>query len=392
LVWAGGLGALAILGRRAVEFAGNDQLHVTAPFHANWANFVLAPAARWDSVWYLEIAHFGYFSRAASTFFPLYPLLLRLGGGAFGSELILGTLISLASMTVALYVLYRLTSLELGDDAARVTVLLLAFFPTALFLSAVYTESLFLMLSVGAVYAARRDRWCLASVLAALAGATHVNGVLLAIPLLIMYLYGPRDAPPALRPADWWHPRFRLCRSSLWLLLTPAGLAGYMAYLWVAHGAPLAPFQVQQSIWQHQFVGPFGAIVTLLVRLPGDLTAVLGSHGMRIAGDPISWNAHALIDVPFLAFAFAGLVFSWRRVSPALFAYGVVYLGYALSDPTRMEAIQGFSRYVLLAFPLFMGWGAWLAERKPARRTAYVTSAALLLAFSGLWGIWAWVA
>ena len=58
---------------------------------------------------------------------------------------------------------------------------------------------------------------------------------------------------------------------------------------------------------------------------------------------------------------------------------------------TEEEALQGFDRYVLLAFPLFMGWGGWLAERQKARRATLMISGILLVGFSGLWGLWAWI-
>jgi hypothetical protein len=393
LVWLGALSALAIFGRSVTEFLTNDPLHLSEPFRASWANFVFAPTARWDSVWYLSIARFGYASRQSSGFFPLYPLLIHLGAGVLGSEIVVGTLISFASMTIALYLLYLLTRLEMSEQAARTTVLLLAFFPTAFFLSAVYTEALFLLLSVGAVYAARQERWALASLLAALAAATRVNGVLLAVPLVLIYLYGPRRSVALTGPREWWRPRYRPSRSMLWLLLVPAGLLAYLGYLWITHDAPLAPFQVQQTLWQHEFVGPFGAIVTLALRLPHDVRALLTHHGLLVApGDPISWDAHDLIDIPFLVFGLAGLAFSWRRVPLSYFVYGFVYLGYALSDPTRTEALEAFPRFLLVAFPLFMGWGGWLADRPAARRITLASSAVLLVVFSGLWGVWAWVA
>ena len=191
----------------------------------------------------------------------------------------------------------------------------------------------------------------------------------------------------------WWRPRYRISKSSLWLLLIPAGLVAYLGYLWIAHNAPLAPFQVQQKLWRHEFVGPFGAIVTLALRLPHDLHLLLTGHASHLApGDPISWNAHDLIDIPFLAFGLAGLAFSWRRVPTSYFVYGLVYLAYALSDPTKMEALEALPRFLLVAFPLFMGWGGWLAERPAARRATLTISALLLVVFSGLWGVWAWVA
>ena len=72
-----------------------------------------------------------------------------------------------------------------------VALLLVAFFPAALFFSAVYSESLFLLLSVGAVLAARQGRWAWAGALAALAALTRNSGVLLLVPLALLFLYLP---------------------------------------------------------------------------------------------------------------------------------------------------------------------------------------------------------
>src|SRR5919205_1206428 len=51
------------------------------------ADPLLAPLARWDSVWYLTIADSGYGgSTARAAFFPLYPLLVRALGTVFGGS------------------------------------------------------------------------------------------------------------------------------------------------------------------------------------------------------------------------------------------------------------------------------------------------------------------
>ena len=63
----------------------------------------------------------------------------------------------------------------------------------AFFFSAVYSESLYLALSVGLFVCARRGRWMWVGVLGALAGATRSTGLVLALPALMIYLYGPRE-------------------------------------------------------------------------------------------------------------------------------------------------------------------------------------------------------
>ena len=56
---------------------------------------------------------------------------------------------------------------------------LLAFFPAAVFFGAPYSESLFLLLAVGAFYAARTGRWAWAGACAGLASGTRSAGLLL---------------------------------------------------------------------------------------------------------------------------------------------------------------------------------------------------------------------
>ena len=96
---------------------------------------------------------------------PSIPLMLRGLGVVIGSDLIAGVLISLAAFAIALVLLYELVCLELDSERARVTVMLVAFCPMAYFFSAVYSESLYLALSVGCILAARRGRWAWAGLL-----------------------------------------------------------------------------------------------------------------------------------------------------------------------------------------------------------------------------------
>jgi len=119
--------------------------------------------ARWDTAFYYSIATSGYswdpavFQHENIVFFPLYPLLMRWGGTLLGGRTLLaGLLVSLIAFAGAIAILYRLAVLEMGEAHAGPAILFLATFPFALFYSAVYTESLFLLLTVGAFYGMRR--------------------------------------------------------------------------------------------------------------------------------------------------------------------------------------------------------------------------------------------
>jgi Mannosyltransferase (PIG-V) len=393
IVWCAGLIAMAIFGRNLDAVAELDPYGASAPFHSAAANFLLAPSARWDSVWYLQIAHAGYFSQQSSGMFPLYPLLIRIGGVIFHSELLVGLAISMVAMTAALYLLERLVGLDFTEATARTTVLLVAFFPVAFYLSAVYTESLYLLVSVGAIYAARRERWAVAGVCGGLAAATRSDGILVLVPLALIYLYGPRAHSPLGRESSWWKPRYPVRPSVGWLALVPVGLATYLAYLGIAHGQPLATYYAQKHYWHHHFAGPFGAVFQTLVGVPDDVRRVFTGTGMHIGpGDPITWNAHDLIDLGFVAFAATGAIAAWRRVPFAYFAYTFVLLMFDLSFPTHEEPLQSISRYTLVIFPVFIGWALLLKRRPRVTLAVLGASAALLAVFSALWATWAWVA
>src|SRR6185312_6119530 len=260
VAWGAGLLGILWLGRAAGTQVYDTQ-NLSQPY--GWfGNLLVGPSARWDSVWYLRIAEHGYgnaASHAQAAFYPLYPLMMRAVGWVVGSPLLAGILISLACFLVALVLLHRLVALELGARDARATLLDVAFFPTAFFFSAVYSESLFLLLSVGAFLAARRERWAWAGALGGLAALTRNSGVVLLLPLVLLFLYGPRaDAARVAAGARWWSPRYRLTPQLLWLLLVPLGLALYLGWSAIALGDALAPYHAQ-ALWMRHFE-PLGGL------------------------------------------------------------------------------------------------------------------------------------
>jgi hypothetical protein len=367
----------------------------TAPFASAEINKLFAPAGRWDSVWYMQVAVHGYTpSLASENFFPLYPLLVHVVGWVVRVPLVAGLFVSLLAMLASLWLLYALARLDVGEAGARTAVVLMALYPMSLFMSAVYTESLFLAVTIGSLYAARRERWFVAGLCAALASATRSNGVLLLVPLAVLYLYGPRGIPAERTGVRWFVPRYRIRPSLAWLLLVPVGLLAYMLYLQLLNGTPLEPFRAQQQFWGHHFAGPFGAIVDAIKALPHDIHAVwthTGQHQVD-SSDPISWNAHALIDFAFLPPTIWALIIGLRRVPLAYTLYSLLSLCFITSVPTVFEALQSLDRYTLSIFPLFIAAGGYFAERRRARAAVYVLFTALLGVFCGLWAIWAWVA
>jgi Mannosyltransferase (PIG-V) len=400
LVWAAGVAAVAALGR-SERWRLFDPSGVTAPL-GHPGDVLVAPAARWDAVWYLAIALDGYGDPLRTAFFPLYPLLVRVAGtpaAVVGDDrvayLLTGVAVSVAALGAGLYVVHRLAALELGPRAARATVWLVALFPTAFAFSAVYTESLFLALSAGALYSGRLGRWRWAGALGALAAATRSTGLALVVPLAILYLWGPRADRPAARGRQGWRPRHALAPEAAWIALVPLGLAAYLGYLAIATGDPLAPFQVQDA-WYRELRGPLlGAWDGAVAAWAGARQLLSGSrehvYFTAAGGDPFLVAVHNLGNFIFLAGAAVALVGALRRLPAAYGAWALLAVAAPLSYPVGPEPLASLPRYLAVVFPLHMWLAAWATERG-AERIVLAISGAGLIGLTVPFALWEWVA
>lgn len=361
---------------RRLDWQSFDPTHLTTRLGA-LGNVLAGPAVRWDSIHYLAIAQHGYTRPSEAVFFPLYPLLIHALGLLVGSDPVAGVIISAASLAAAMTILHRLTELELGRKPADGAVLLLAFAPLSFFFTAVYTEALFFALSVGSLYAARRERWWLAIVLAAMAAVTRVTGVALVVPLAIMRLRHTR----------------RLERGLISIVLVPTALAGYLSFTAAKGFGALAPVTEQTgATHRHLLTGPIDTIV-LAVRAAFSGVRSLGTvapYQPSLSG-PFSGGAESILLLSVLAIAVAAVVAAFRRLPVAYGAYAAIALLVCVSSPVAGQPLHSLDRYVLTIFPLWMAAGAWLSERRLIRAVV-VVGAALLAFFTFQFATWAFVA
>jgi hypothetical protein len=423
LVWTAGVATLLTYGFGPLRHAFNPP-GLTKGF--GWLGDLLAaPAARWDASWYLVIAHYGYrpelgsFTSSRAAFFPLYPLGLRTLSWFGLPPILAGVLLSLGALALALYGIHRLMTLELarrgrsllgttaagvgagssatGVDVARLAVMLTAFAPMAFYFSAVYSESLYLALSVGLFYAARRGRFAAVGVLGALAAATRSAGVVLIVPALMLYLYGPREDRPVDFPAArGLAPRYRLRRDVLWLALLPVGLALYMAYLGLSGGDALAPFHAQ-GVWGRHFAGPYlGVWDGIQAAFDGarQIVSLQESHVYfaHSMGSPMINAEHNVLLLVFMLAGIVAIVGVLRRLPLAYGVYVLVALALPLSDPVISEPLMSLPRFLVVLFPLSMWLAVWLAAHPRAQRPALICSGVLMAFFLAQFSTWHWVA
>ena len=338
---------ILLLGAVAVTIVGTIPAPTAEALWRVSSNELVNLQARWDTDFYHQIATVGYrwdpsvFLHQNVVFFPLYPLLMRWGGallGGGGHPLLAGTVISLAAFAGAIALLYRLAVLELGEEKAWPVVLLVSTYPFALFYSAVYTESLFLFLTVGAFYAMRRRHLLLAALAGLAAGLTRPNGFWLAVPLLWLATTTPSDSSP----------QGRRVGAVIAALAPLAGVAIFSAYLSARFGDALA-WMHGQAAWGMPLLGRGPAPDP--VRTAEDLR-VKASEVLVYAGDIAAffWAAAAILPVA-------------QRIGVAY----AMWIAINIFPPVAAHLFISLGRFTAVLFPLFF----WLALVVPQRRLAW---------------------
>jgi Gpi18-like mannosyltransferase len=234
---------------------GNDVL-VRGIFNNPTLDRTIGSWTRWDGVIYLDIAQNGYYEPVRMSFYPLYPLLMRavsfiinpLDSANYLSLSIAGIIVSSLAVLAMCLLLYNLARYEYNLEIARLTILYLLIFPTAFFLWAVYTESLFLALAIGAFYAARINRWLLAMVLAGFCILTKNQGIFIPAALLLEYLH-----------QIGWNPR-KLDRRIFYFAVPAGFLSFWLAFNWLLYANPLQ-FLKSIEAFNRQFSLPWDTLI-----------------------------------------------------------------------------------------------------------------------------------
>jgi Mannosyltransferase (PIG-V) len=333
--------------------------------------------ARWDSNFFVGIAQDGY-DNASAAFHPLYPALVAgLGRVFFGHYVLAGLVISLVAALGCFVLFHRLAVERLGAAGARRSVLYLAIFPMALFLQAVYSESLFLLLVLAAFAVAERQRFALAGLAAGLAILTRAAGLAL-LPALVVLAWNERDRLRALAGVT---------------LAVPVA-AVYPLILWQQVDDPFA-FRDAQDRWHRHFshAGPFGGIWDGLVAGWRGLEQFVVGHGAHVSGvSPMHAAAENLQALVFLLLFGALTVVVWRHFGVAYGLFAAVSLTIPLSYPSSRWPLLSLPRFGLVVFPFFLALAALTAGR-PRAHIAVVACSALFLGIAVVqWALWQWVA
>lgn len=306
---------------------------------------------QWDALRFLTTSEHGYTSPAATpnatAFFPLFPLALRPFTLLGFSPALAGAIVSGLASWVALAYLYRLAEHHHPGTGTN-AMLYLALFPTALFLIAPYSESLFLAGAIAAFFYARSGRWHLVGIPAAVAMGSRFAGVFLLAGLLIEFL----------RQGD--RTRERVMNAAVSLVVGTLPLLAYAAYLAQVKGDPLYFFVDQRQGWGRTLTSPLAALSNSFDRLQIETSGnLMMIYRLEIVG--------AAVGIAFVAWALAKREWGYAA-----------FMGLTLAALLVSSEYMSIPRILVTFFPVSI-FAAQLTRRSATAHEIYLFSTTALM-------------
>src|SRR5204863_8048414 len=345
----------ALITRLVVLLAGYLAV-VTIGIDPKLEGFRLSPdaavnlAGRFDAGWYGGIALDGYvfegrFDKQQNVaFFPAFPMLMRAVGyplGAFAPGvpherrmarmLWGGVIVSLLAFTWAAVYLWRLARDTIGPDRAAAAVGLVAAYPFSVFFSVAYTESLFFLGTVAAVFHFRHGELLRAAAWGLLVGLTRPNGCFLSIVLALLIFEKVRfsEITKSLNP--------QITKSLLSASAPGIGMLIYSAYVHHLTGAWFGWARLHEA-WGRSYSG-----LAPMERAYGWLT----DEGLL----------HVVEGVPYDTLNSLGLIFALLMLWPVVRRLGVAYAAFVLVNlvpPLFAGGVLSMGRLTATLFPVFL--------------------------------------
>jgi hypothetical protein len=369
-----GLLAMSVLGVR--EDPGYTRLLDNVPALDMWH--------RWDAGFYVDIAINGYkWERQGEmtqdmAFLPVYPLAIRAVSGLTPDGCIWspywstcgtlgGVVISNVALLCAAILLFDLTHHRFDKKTAWLTTVLLLVSPISVFLSGVYSESLFLFLTVLTFWLLMRDQGRLgaafagAVIAASVASLTRNVGVAL-VPALLWYVWTSAEKPISLRTLS----RFALAT------LPILAFGAYVLLVGTRLGNLGAFFQGFGQLWGRR------------LNLLDSFTVYFSEARVDLFG---WWDSWIDLFAAIFYFVLALIAFRFNR-GWGLFALVAVLI------PVTSGRLQSMPRYGAALFPFYILIGYWLArlDRRWVWALVYGGSALAALGFLARFVTWRWIA
>jgi hypothetical protein len=357
---------LVVASRLLIVLVANLTLMLFRDGNGNFYQSLFWMWSKWDSPHYLHIASQGYLNSGEERFFivflPLYPFLVRMAAKIFHSYEWAGVAVSHGCLVIAVYYLYRLVNLDYNRRTARCAVLLLLFFPFSFFLGSVYSDSLFLALSIMTFYYLRQTHWLNAGFWGFLAAATRNFGVLLVVPAVIELILSTQVFPK-LKSGDFSGVKTVL-RKIWFSLLIPLGFGMYLLCNKLVTGDWFKFTVYQREHWSNRF----GFFAANLVNFWGYATNSKPCDRIAL------WIPEILAMGLGMVLLFYGF---YKKIRISYLIYMLLYL----FTCTSVTWLLSGARYLMSLFPIYLLLGL-LCNKRNTQLVVLTLSVTLLVFYT----------
>lgn len=326
--WRIFLFAVVVLSMTFLSYRANNDFTNIYFYNNNQKYFeVLWPFYNFDGVHYFNIATRSYVDELR--FMPLFPFtIFSFSKLTTLSVFSSGIFLSFIYFVFLIFVFYKLLELDYPkeNETKFKTLLSLIFFPTSFFFFAVYTESLFLLLSLFAIFLARKNKFLLACFVGMFLSVTRLTGILIFIPILYeMYIAK----------------KISIKNMSFFMLL-PLLLFLYAYYNYIKFADPLFFMKA------HSMLGNSRESTTVVFPL---ITLFRYFKILTTVSPNIYEFYVALIEVFSFFVSLFLLIFAY--IKNVRLSY-ILYAIFSLSIPILSGTLTGYPRYMLIAFPMYI--------------------------------------
>jgi Gpi18-like mannosyltransferase len=306
---------------------------------------LISPWANFDGIHYLSIASNGY-AETNARFFPLFPILIYLISIVFGHgqtsgvfHFFTGLFLANICFLLSLFVFYKLVRLDFSHKTAINSIIFLLFFPTSFYFGSIYSESIYLLLTLIVFYLARKNKWLAASIFGAFLTAARIIGIAIFPVLAFMFLAENRNLFYLKRPII---KSIKFLIQGTPLLFIPLGILSYSYYNFIKWKDPLFFLSAHAEVANNRIANSVIFPLQTVFRYVKILTT--------IPFQQYEWWV-AFLEITLFSIGVVLLYIGYKKGMN--FAY-ILYAALGLLIPSLTGTLTGFPRYELVLFPLFI--------------------------------------
>lgn len=327
LIWRLALFIITYIGSKTFPLAANTGIGAISQnskfdFWASWA--------QWDGGHFYYISKLGYFAPNEYAFFPAYPYLIKfISLFLFGNAILAGLLISNLAFLAFLYLFYDYAKVKLSKEGALTSTVTLLLFPTAYFAVAMYSEGLFLLLTILFFRKLDRKKYLHAAIFAGIAALTRFVGLVLAFCLAVELLQEIK------KPAG------KIKEKLLAFVISLLPFVAYCTYLFKKFHDPFY-FLTVESTWHRTLTNPITTFYSYL--------ATFQVHR------PINDRLDVLLPLLFLII----LILGFKKIPLTLWIFSAL----VVLIPASSGTLSSMPRYLLASLGTFAIAGGYLQNNK----------------------------